>query len=132
MPAGVTASNAAIALTGGLKLVKEGDGTFVAAKANQSYAGGTEVVSGTLTCSAANGCGTGVFTLAGGTLRNPRDLVHVALTADSSVTAELNRGFVLGGDAADRPTLEMNGKTLYFDQESGSTCFLRNLVVTGC
>lgn len=131
VPEGRSAANASVALTGALKLVKEGDGALVTAKANQSYAGGTEVVAGTLTCSAANGCGAGVFTLAGGTVRNPRDLAHVALTADSSVTTEANRGFELGGAAALRPTLEMNGKTLFFDQESGSTCHLRNLEITG-
>jgi autotransporter-associated beta strand protein len=45
---GVTVSNSGVALAGNLKLVKEGAGTFTAAKAGQSYDGGTEVMAGTL------------------------------------------------------------------------------------
>ena len=40
--------NSTIALSGAVKLVKDGAGTFVAAKAGQSYTGGTEVTDGTL------------------------------------------------------------------------------------
>ena len=43
-----TIANTLVTLTGNLKLVKEGAGTFTASKANQSYTGGTEVQSGTL------------------------------------------------------------------------------------
>lgn len=46
--AGGSVENSTIALTGNLRLVVEGDGTFTASKANQSYTGGTEVQSGTL------------------------------------------------------------------------------------
>ena len=47
VPAGATATNDKIALLGNLKLVKEGEGTFVAAKSNQTYVNGLEIVSGT-------------------------------------------------------------------------------------
>ncbi len=42
-----TLSNADTAMTGNMKLVIEGGGTFTAAKAGQSYTGGTEVAAGT-------------------------------------------------------------------------------------
>ena len=40
--------NATVSLTGTLRLVKEGAGTFTATKARQSYAGGTEILKGTV------------------------------------------------------------------------------------
>ena len=48
VPSGTTATNASTAFTGGFALVKEGAGTFVAAKAGQTYTGGTTVEAGTL------------------------------------------------------------------------------------
>ena len=48
MPAGTTHNNTTVFLSGGVLLVKEGAGTFLATKAHQSYVGGTEVVGGTL------------------------------------------------------------------------------------
>ena len=49
VPAGTTNANASVAFKGSLKLVKDGDGTFVAACESQTYTGGTEVADGTLT-----------------------------------------------------------------------------------
>ena len=46
VPEGGTARNANVLLTGNLKLVKEGAGTFIAVKAGQTYCGGTEIVAG--------------------------------------------------------------------------------------
>lgn len=46
VPAGKTVENATVALSGLLRVVKEGTGTFVAAKQNQSYSGGTTVLAG--------------------------------------------------------------------------------------
>lgn len=43
VPAGEIARNKTVALTGNLKLVKEGEGTFVATKPEQTYLGGTDV-----------------------------------------------------------------------------------------
>ena len=48
--AGATVTNDCIKLEGNVKLVKEGKGDFVAAKAAQSYTGGTFVTDGTLLC----------------------------------------------------------------------------------
>ena len=72
--AGVTATNDCIRLEENVRLVKEGKGDFVAAKAGQSYTGGTLVSGGTLLCG-GNGIdrilgadGAVVTVSAGGTL----------------------------------------------------------------
>ena len=48
VPEGETVNNTTVSLTGGLKLVKEGPGLFVATKAPQTYFGGTEIAAGCL------------------------------------------------------------------------------------
>ena len=50
VPAGVTNTNSTVLFDGNLKLVKEGDGTFVAAKTGQQYSGGTDILGGTVKC----------------------------------------------------------------------------------
>ena len=64
--------NTAVGITGNLKLVKWGAGTFVASCTNQTYSGGTEINDGMLKCGVAGGSspfGTGGVTVgAGGTL----------------------------------------------------------------
>lgn len=52
--AGKTAKNENVALTGFLKLVKEGDGTLIGAKAGQTYTGGTLVSGGRAKCAVAD------------------------------------------------------------------------------
>lgn len=47
VPSG-TKTNSGVALSGNLRLVKEGEGTLVVAKTEQTYAGGTEVAGGIL------------------------------------------------------------------------------------
>lgn len=47
VPAGAELSNRGVALTGTLKFVKDGAGSFIAAKAGQTYTGGTHVKGGT-------------------------------------------------------------------------------------
>ncbi len=46
VPDGATLVNSSVALTGNLKLRKEGAGVFSAAKASQTYSGGTDVIAG--------------------------------------------------------------------------------------
>ena len=46
VPAGVTNTNSTVSFTGNIKLVKEGAGTFVAAKTDQQYSGGTDILGG--------------------------------------------------------------------------------------
>ena len=45
---GATLANGGVALAGNLKLRKEGEGVFSAAKAGQTYTGGTDVIAGTI------------------------------------------------------------------------------------
>ena len=46
VPAGVTNTNSTVSFTGNIKLVKEGEGTFAAAKTDQQYSGGTDILCG--------------------------------------------------------------------------------------
>ena len=152
----VVASNTAVAFTGAMKLVKEGDGMFVAAKTGQTYAGGTDVAGGTFVCGgkgtagvygAAGGTNTvfagatfdcngfdehwqNPFVLAGGTLRDPWHVAHVTLTADSFVEEPVSNAALANENFAEA-TLEMNGHTLAFDIAAGQMCALVNLTVTG-
>ena len=48
VPAGVTNTNSTVSFNGNIKLVKEGDGTFIAAKTDQQYSGGTDILGGTV------------------------------------------------------------------------------------
>ena len=48
IPAGVTNENVNCAITGNLRLFKEGAGMLVATKYPQTYSGGTDIVAGTL------------------------------------------------------------------------------------
>lgn len=52
---GETVENSTVSFAGQMKLVKDGAGTFVAAKANQTYTGGTAATSGWLKSGAYNG-----------------------------------------------------------------------------
>ena len=65
-------TNSTVSLTGNLRLSKEGSGTLTAAKTSQTYAGGTEIVAGQITCNEDGGnspFGTGgILVDAGGTL----------------------------------------------------------------
>jgi len=54
VPEGSSTTNATVAFTGSLKLVKDGDGTFTAACAKQAYTGGTEIADGTLKLGTSN------------------------------------------------------------------------------
>ena len=54
VPDGITVDNQGVALTGNLALVKEGEGTLVATKTQQSYSGHTRVTTGTLKINNAN------------------------------------------------------------------------------
>lgn len=58
VPAGNTAENMDVTLSGNLRLVKDGAGTLVASKSGQTYIGGTEVAEGTLKCGTT---GAGLF-----------------------------------------------------------------------
>ncbi len=48
VPAGAFVTNSTVSIGGNIRLVKQGEGVFVAAKANQTYTGGTRVAAGTI------------------------------------------------------------------------------------
>ena len=149
-------SNTAVAFTGAFKLVKEGDGRFVAAKTGQTYSSGTDVVGGTFACGGngaagvygavgatntvfagatfdCNGFGEhwqNPFVLAGGTLRDPWRVADITLTDDSFIEEPTSNAALANQNFAEA-TLEMNGHTLTFDIGSGQACALVNLTVTG-
>ena len=54
VPSGKTVNNSTVSLTGKFRLFKEGEGAYIAAKANQSYTGGTELRGGTIDSSSAS------------------------------------------------------------------------------
>ena len=66
VPNGETTTNANVTLTGNVRLIKDGAGTFVASKAGQTYIGGSEVSAGTLKAGASS---DGVFGFGGSEIR---------------------------------------------------------------
>ena len=50
VPVGKTVENRDVTLSGNVRLIKEGEGAFVASKVSQAYLGGTEVRNGILKC----------------------------------------------------------------------------------
>ena len=48
VPAGASVTNSTVSIGGSIRLVKQGQGTFVADKANQTYSGGNHVAAGTI------------------------------------------------------------------------------------
>ena len=149
-------TNPAVAFTGELKLVKEGAGAFTAAKAGQTYSGGTDVAAGTFACGGTGASGVygaadatntvfagaifncggfggndrAVFVLAGGTLAEPQEVADVTLAADSFIRATSIEKALARGDLSEA-TLEMGGHTLTVDIADGGTLGLLNLTVTG-
>ena len=90
-------TNASVDITGNLKFVKEGGGTFVAAKAGTSYSGGTLVKGGTLVAGAA--WNTMIFGASGSE-------VEVSATGGIPAVLDVNGGH--GG----RYMLVLNGGTV--------------------
>jgi hypothetical protein len=85
---GEVLSNGSVTLTGVLRLRKEGEGVFSAVKAGQTYAGGTEVVAGTVRVGSSGLAhfGTGAVVVPAGTAYD------VYGFADSSVSVVLSGG----------------------------------------
>ena len=48
VPAGATVTNSTVEIGGNVRLMKQGEGTFVAAKSGQTYSGGNHVAAGTI------------------------------------------------------------------------------------
>ncbi|MBO7684074.1 MAG: discoidin domain-containing protein [Kiritimatiellae bacterium] len=138
VPLNNTVDNTSVVLSGNLRLMKEGNGAFVATKGSQSYSCGTEVVTGALKCGiggdskpfGADGNNIVVhsgavmemngkknfynygFTLDGGTLRN--------WGGDVSSDPQLKRIWL----TADSTLAVTNNATIIGDDTSATTIYL--------
>ena len=97
---GSTLANAVVALNGNLKLRKEGEGVFSAAKASQAYTGGTDVIAGTIRIGSS---GTGHF--GGGVVYLPADTVFDVLNYNASAASVVLAGGTLQNSATTSGTL---------------------------
>ena len=113
-----TLSNADTAMTGNMKLVIEGGGTFTAAKAGQSYTGGTDVAAGmtlalgTATHPLGDGNATQTVTLGAGAVFSAGTYAN-STTCAYSFTLGAGSSLVFG--SADRATRRFADLTLLGD-----------------
>ena len=113
-----TLSNADTAMTGNMKLVIEGGGTFTAAKAGQSYTGGTEVAAGmtlalgTATHPLGDGNASQTVTLGAGAVFSAGTYAN-STTCAYSFTLGAGSSLVFG--SADRATRRFADLTLLGD-----------------
>ena len=135
-----TANNTAVALTGNLKLVKDGAGTLTASKANQSYTGGTEVQSGTLalgtvTHPLGNGNATQTVTVGGNGILNlatykSESTCYYNLVLESGAevqagdVADRNTGRIASITLNGNATVKMAQRTLFGGSAAGKACQL--------
>jgi autotransporter-associated beta strand protein len=105
-----TLSNSGVALSGNLRLQKEGAGIFVPAKASQTYTGGTDVSNGTIRINAtvSGHFGTGAVTV-------PTDAVFDVNGKDSTSVTMVLAGGTLQNSATSGATLP---KTLTLTADS--------------
>ena len=144
-----TTGNAKVKLTGGLRLVKEGGGTFAPTYAGQTYVGGTEVVEGTFKANHRNLYGPDnssvvirkdgtfdvadgynnyntCFTLDGGTILNSGTATgyvltsYITLTADSTMRSARNGRLDILNNSFNHTRLALNGHTLTLDLNQGT------------
>ena len=156
---GKTVENTTVALTGSLKFVKEGEGTFVSINAPQTYTGGTDVRGGTVRLGGSSYLGAAYApitvyegavldigeggnrkwmrpVLAGGTLVNSG--VGVASTAEqNSVIVLTDDSFInftqnggMVGSGYSETTLDLGGHELDLTVASGRSFWLLNATVT--
>ena len=104
VPEGKTVTNDRIALSGSLKLVKDGAGRFTATKTNQPYKGGTEVAAGTL----RNGVPEMQYTLGGKPVTGNPEGKSIPIIVRSGATLDVN-GFYWCGYYI----ITLDGGTLY-------------------
>ena len=116
-----TLSNGGLALTGNLRLQKEGAGTFIPAKAGQTYSGGTDLSNGTIrvTATVSGHLGTGVVTVPSNTV------FDVYGNVASNVTMVLAGGTLQNSAATDGTlpkvlTLTEDSRVVHANASSGS------------
>ena len=83
VPAGKETENSSVTLAGRLRLVKDGAGVFVAAKAGQTYHGGTEAAAGTLRIAQGTYC----------SVAKPLGWTGTELKVDSGASLDMNGSY---------------------------------------
>ena len=123
---GETVSNTDVSMTGHLKLVKEGAGTFISQRRTLPYDGGTEVVAGTLATSEGVGTdpitsrtfgalGNVITVLAGGTLQNAAggyDFPNYNVVLDGGTLAASAAGTIVETNGTCSVSVGTNGGTI--------------------
>ena len=112
-------SNRTVALEGSVKLVKEGEGTFVAVRENQTYVGGTDVDAGTLRAG-ADGASAPLGAVNGS-----------SSSSCSTVTVSTGGVFDIGGLGGwSNYPIVLNGGKLVCNSGAGITDTFRNISQT--
>ena len=112
VPSGQTVENTSVTLTGSLRFVKRGAGTFIPTKLYQPYTGGNEVAAGTVKLSIAHNQHDGYFNELGGFIQGAGAYAEVDILPGATVDQNGQTGlrsymFVLKGG-----TLTNNGADL--------------------
>ena len=102
VPAGQTVENKSVTLSGSLRFVKRGAGTFVPTKLYQPYAGGNEIAAGTVRLSTAHNQYDGYFNELGGFVEGAGAYAEVDILPGATVDQNGQTGlrsymFVLKG-----------------------------------
>ena len=112
VPSGQTVENTSVTLTGSLRFVKRGAGTFIPTKLYQPYTGGNEIAAGTAKLSTAHNQHDGYFNELGGFIQGAGAYAEVDILPGATVDQNGQTGlrsymFVLKGG-----TLTNNGADL--------------------
>ena len=120
VPAGATVENAYVTLSGSLRFVKQGEGTFIPTKLYQTYTGGNEIAKGTVKLSTAHNEHDGYFNELGGFVEGTGAYADVEILPDATVDQNGQVGlrsynFILkGGTLTNTRTDFGTNKALFF------------------
>jgi hypothetical protein len=120
VPAGATVENAYVTLSGSLRFVKQGEGTFIPTKLYQTYTGGNEIAKGTLKLSTAHNEYDGYFNELGGFVEGSGAYADVEILPGATVDQNGQVGlrsynFILkGGTLTNTRTDFGTNKALFF------------------
>ena len=138
VPLNNTVDNTSVVLSGNLRLMKEGNGAFVATKGSQSYSCGTEVVTGALKCGiggdskpfGADGNNIVVHSGAVMEMNGKKNFYNYGFTLDGGTLR--NWGADVGGEpqlkriwlTADSTLAVTNNAAIVGDDQSATTIYL--------
>ena len=120
VPAGATVENAYVTLSGSLRFVKQGEGTFIPTKLYQTYTGGNEIAKGTVKLSTAHNEYDGYFNELGGFVEGTGAYADVEILPGATVDQNGQVGlrsynFILkGGTLTNSRTDFGTNKALFF------------------